>query len=288
MTRARSRAINGFDIVLQRPRSIARNKIIEVVERDSPLIVSIPHSGTWIPQEALSHIEHSRLLQLDTDLFTHLVYAGVAELGSSVRTNVNPYVVNVNRGWTKPELPIIPTHLMSGQATLLRPYTQAQRTRLLSTYYNSYHAQLIRLQQRALRRFGFCLHLDGHGMNRSGVSHTKDPGEQRNDMAVGDDNGKSADEAIVSAIELYLVKAGYHAVRNKPYSGGHTTRVYGNPAKRLHVVQIELVKQLYMDQMATPFEASKKPHLKKQALARLQKALREALAAGLRAAAVAR
>ena len=281
-------SVRGFDIVTQRPRAIRQDKIIEVVERDSPLVVSIPHSGTWIPQEALAHIEHSRLLQLDTDLFTHLVYGGAAELGSSIRTNINPYVVNVNRGWTKPELPVVPRQLMSGQATLLRLYTPAQHAHLVRSYYNAYHSRLIKLQQRALRRFGFCLHLDGHGMDRAGVVHTKDPGEQRTDIVVGDYNGRSAATSIVVAIEQYLARAGYHVARNKPYSGGHTTRVYGNPAKRLHVVQIELVKQLYMDRMATPFEAAQKPHLKKQSLVRLQKALREALAAGLRAAAVAR
>ena len=36
--------------------------------------------------------------------------------------------------------------------------------------------------------------------------------------------------------------------RNKPYAGGFITEHYGNPAARLHAIQIEVNRALYMDE----------------------------------------
>ncbi|HEX7388552.1 MAG TPA: N-formylglutamate amidohydrolase, partial [Acidiphilium sp.] len=36
--------------------------------------------------------------------------------------------------------------------------------------------------------------------------------------------------------------------RNDPYAGGYVTRHYGRPRERVHVLQIEIAKPLYMDE----------------------------------------
>ena len=36
--------------------------------------------------------------------------------------------------------------------------------------------------------------------------------------------------------------------RNKPFSGGYTTRHYGCPAEGVHALQIEINRALYMDE----------------------------------------
>ncbi|MFO0704451.1 MAG: N-formylglutamate amidohydrolase [Candidatus Andersenbacteria bacterium] len=279
--------MHGFNSLTQRPQTLRPNAIIRVVERDSPLVLSVPHGGTWIPQLALRHVERSRLLLLDTDLFTQKVYGGVAELGSSVQSAVSPYVVNLNRGYTKPENPIIPSQLLSGQATLLKPYSSTERRRLLAQFYHPYQAALHRLLGRAVRRFGFALLLDGHSMDRHGMVHTKDPGEQRADIVLGDNKGTAAPDGVIRAVMAQLQTSGYVVARNTPYSGGHITRVFGRPNKRIFALQIELVKELYMRPVATEFELTPSQLKATAGLSKLRRDLTRALRAGLRAAAVA-
>lgn len=278
----------GFDLISQRSLRLRPERIIETTERSSPLVVSIPHSGTWIPQEALGHIETSSVVLIDTDILTDRVYEKVAEQGSYVLTRVNPYVVNVNRGYTKPELPIIPRQLLSGQATLLKKYSATEQRRLIGRYYDSYHSALQHLINRAVRRFGFALLLDGHGMDRQGMTHTKDPGERRADLVVGDNEGKSAHQSVVAAALAYLTRSGYEVGHNKPYSGGHITRAYGDPKNRVQVIQIELVKSLYCRSITTEFDAVGIRRLTaSKGMPKLQQDLREALQAALRAASIA-
>ncbi|MFH0830660.1 MAG: N-formylglutamate amidohydrolase [Parcubacteria group bacterium] len=285
---ASSKSKLGFNVLTQRPQRLAVSKIIAVKQRSSPLVVSIPHSGTWIPPEAKGHIETGRILLIDTDLLTDQVYAAVAQLGSSVQTCVSPYVVNVNRGYTKPGLPIIPQQLLSGQATLLKPFPSIQRRKLLAYYYQPYHAALQHLITEALKRFGFALVFDGHSLDRKGMVHTKDPGERRADIVIGDNHATAAHPSVTRAIETYLSKAGYEVALNRPYAGGHITRAYGSPGKRVHVIQIELVKSLYCHSIAKESDLARHLAVKvNSGLPKLSKGLCQALGAGLRAAAVA-
>ena len=64
----------------------------------APLLISIPHSGTEVP-EALAH----RLTVVgrglpDTDWYVHLLYDFARELGASIiKANYSRYVVDLNR-----------------------------------------------------------------------------------------------------------------------------------------------------------------------------------------------
>ena len=49
--------------------------------------------------------------------------------------------------------------------------------------------------------------------------------------------------------------------RNTPYAGGYTTEHYGRPARRVHALQIELNRALYLDE-ATLARTAGFPHLK--------------------------
>ena len=47
-------------------------------------------------------------------------------------------------------------------------------------------------------------------------------------------------------MEKKLQELRYYVVRNTPYSGGYTTKKYGNPNQNVHVLQIEINRGLYM------------------------------------------
>jgi len=49
-------------------------------------------------------------------------------------------------------------------------------------------------------------------------------------------------------VERELEAAGYKVSRNTPYAGGYTTEHYGRPARRIHALQIEINRALYLDE----------------------------------------
>jgi N-formylglutamate amidohydrolase len=76
----------------------------------------------------------------------------------------------------------------------------------------------------------------------------QDAGLGRKDIVLGDRYGTSCDGRIVAMIDDILKGLGFDVVRNNPYAGGHTTQLYGMPARGIHAVQIEINRALYMDE----------------------------------------
>jgi N-formylglutamate deformylase len=49
-------------------------------------------------------------------------------------------------------------------------------------------------------------------------------------------------------VEKVLSDLGYVVRRNDPYAGGFITRHYGRPRRRVHALQVEIARGLYMDE----------------------------------------
>jgi N-formylglutamate amidohydrolase len=65
---------------------------------------------------------------------------------------------------------------------------------------------------------------------------------------IGDCFGASCAPKVTSKVVELLEDMGYRVVLNTPYSGGYTTLHYGNPAAKVHALQIEINRSLYMDE----------------------------------------
>ena len=68
------------------------------------------------------------------------------------------------------------------------------------------------------------------------------------DIVLGDNHGKACSQRIVELIERNLVSQGLSVMRNRPYAGGFTTQNYSNKLNGIHVIQIEINRNLYMDE----------------------------------------
>ena len=53
---------------------------------------------------------------------------------------------------------------------------------------------------------------------------------------------------VTALVEQVLSGFGYDVRRNDPYAGGYVTRHYGRPRDRVHALQIEVARRLYMDE----------------------------------------
>ena len=67
---------------------------------------------------------------------------------------------------------------------------------------------------------------------------------------IGDRFGASAGGEIVDRIEAAFAAAGLTVVRNAPFAGAYIAQHYGRPSRRQHAVQIEIDRDIYMNEQA--------------------------------------
>lgn len=107
-----------------------------------------------------------------------------------------------------------------------------------------YHAALSGLLDDTRRRFGACLLVDCHSMPATSCAGRL-PGP---DFVLGDAHGTACSPQVTRLVERVLTGFGYVVRRNDPYAGGYVTRHYGRPRERVHALQIEIARTLYMDE----------------------------------------
>ena len=78
--------------------------------------------------------------------------------------------------------------------------------------------------------------------------HASGPGVRAGDFVLGDAHGTACSPRVARAVEGLLRGLGYQVRRNDPYAGGYITRHYGCPRDGVHALQIEIGRDLYMDE----------------------------------------
>ena len=125
-------------------------------------------------------------------------------------------------------------------------FVEAKR-RVENSYF-PYHRALKRLIEDTKSRFGICLLIDCHSMPSIGGPMETNLGNKRVDIVLGNNHGSScAPELFSYAVDSFR-RLGMAVRCNDPYSGGYTTRHYGNPENGVHTLQIEINRSLYMEE----------------------------------------
>ena len=100
------------------------------------------------------------------------------------------------------------------------------------------------------QQFGAVWHIDCHSMKSRGNAMNIDAGTNRADIVVGNRDGASADSRFTALIVDSFKALGYSVSLNYPYKGGYLTQCFAKPLQQRHSVQIEINRQLYMDEAA--------------------------------------
>jgi N-formylglutamate amidohydrolase len=132
-----------------------------------------------------------------------------------------------------------------GEPIYARPLTRAEGEARLRLVHDAYHDRL-GMELAALRdTHGAALLIDCHSMP------SVQPGRrQLADIVLGDRFGSSCDPRLIGRVERAFRAHGLSVARNAPYAGGYTTRRYGRPKRKIHALQIEINRGLYMDEHA--------------------------------------
>jgi N-formylglutamate amidohydrolase len=127
-----------------------------------------------------------------------------------------------------------------GQEIYRRKLTFAEAHARVEAVHRPYHAALNGLVTAARRDLGVAVLVDWHSMPSAASPEC--------DMVLGDRHGCACAPAISRLVEQTLRALGYRVARNAPYAGGYTTEHYGRPGRKVHALQIEINRALYMDE----------------------------------------
>src|SRR5437764_1585807 len=109
----------------------------------------------------------------------------------------------------------------------------------LSRLHRRYHAALASLVRETRAQFGTAVVIDCHSMPSAAGAP---------DIVLGDRYGTAASYVLLQRAERAFQSRGFSVGRNVPYAGGYTTLVFGQPARGIHALQIEVNRALYLDE----------------------------------------
>ena len=222
----------------------------------APLLVSVPHDGTEVPDAIAERLTPSARRVPDTDWHVSRLYAFARELGASIIIpRYSRYVVDLNRPPDNASL--YPGQNTTGLCPIVQfsgdPVYQAgaepsntEIAERIETYWRPYHEALAAELARIRAAHGRVVLWEGHSI-RSVVPFLLEG--QLPDFNLGTAGGASCSVALQSRLIAVLGAAREHThVVNGRFKGGYITRHYGEPAQDIEAVQLELAQLNYMDE----------------------------------------
>ena len=226
----------------------------------TPVVVSVPHAGTAVAGYEAT-LARTLDVRCDADLWVDRLYDGLPR-GAFIRARLSRFVCDLNRHPDDVSAAAVPEHpaprnadgrgflwavTTTGAPALARPLTLAEWQERRAVH-AAYHGAITAALDRAQAKFGFAVLVDGHSMPSAGKSGHTDSGRRRADVVPGDRRGGSCTPALSRLVAEHFAHAGYSVAPNDPYQGGFITAHHGNPASRRHAIQIELRRDLYMNE----------------------------------------
>ncbi|MGJ4729178.1 N-formylglutamate deformylase [Luteimonas sp. SDU101] len=249
----------------------------------APLLVSLPHDGTFVPDDIAARLTPQARRVPDTDWHIARLYAFARELGASVLVpSHSRYVIDLNRGEDDVSLypgqnttGLCPTARFSGEPVYLdgqAPDADEVRARV-ERYWRPYHAALRDELERLHAAHGRVVLWEGHSI-RGELPFLFEG--RLPDLNLGTANGASASRPLQQRLEAALgAQSRYDWVHNGRFRGGHITRHYADPARAIQAVQLEISQRVYMDEDSFAWDETKAAQVREV----IGVLLREALAA---------
>jgi N-formylglutamate deformylase len=242
------------------PSPAGEPPLYEYTPGSVPLLISFPHSGTYVPAAIAARLRSEVRDLPDTDWFVPELYEWREELGAaSIRATHSRFVVDLNRPPDgaplypgQRETTVCPLETFDGEPLYesgAEP-TAAEITARLARYWRPYHDRLAALTHEIAARHGYCLLWDAHSIRAqvpalfAGVLP---------DLNLGTADGRSCGAALETALASALAaQARFTQVVNGRFKGGYITRRYGDPGRGIDAVQLEIAQSAYLEPARVP------------------------------------
>jgi N-formylglutamate deformylase len=226
-----------------------------------PLLVSMPHVGTDIPDDVAAMLAPCAQPRADTDWHLAELYGFAEEMGAStLSARWSRYLIDLNRPPEDSNLypgldttGLCPVDTFGREALYLpgRAPDAGEVQRRLARYWQPYHAQLRAELGRLLALHGRVVLWDAHSI-ASRVPRFFDG--RLPDLNFGTAEGTSCAPGLEQAVVgVARAQQQFSMAVNGRFKGGYITRHYGQPSERVHAIQLEMCQYLYMNE-AAPFE----------------------------------
>jgi len=226
---------------------------LSVRRGSAPLLLCMPHTGTDIPRELASDFVSPWLARKDTDWHVERLYAFAERLDASlVRTTVSRSVIDPNRDPSGASLypgqattELCPTTTFDGEplyvarAAPAAEQISARRAAYFEPYHRAVAAELARLRERHARIVLYDCHSIRSQIPRLFAGTLPH-------FNLGTFSGASCAASLTRAVEAVCDVSGFTRVTNGRFKGGYTTRHYGQPARGVHALQMELACRGYL------------------------------------------
>jgi N-formylglutamate deformylase len=232
----------------------------------APLVVDVPHAGTFLPDAIALRMTAAARVVADTDWHVEKLYAFARDAGVTLLAATHSrYVVDLNRDPSGAALypgadntELCPTRTFAnepiyadGEAPAAAEIAARQRA-----FFAPYHATLQAELDRVRALHGYAILLDGHSILPEVPRFFAG---RLPDLNLGTADGASCDAAVATvAVNVLADAASFSHIVNGRFKGGYVTRHYGHPEHGVHALQLEMAQSAYMDE-TPPFawEAAK-------------------------------
>ncbi len=226
-----------------------------------PILISFPHSGTFVPDTLRARLTPEGQSVPDTDWFVPELYRRCLD---SLPVHVlqathSRYVVDLNRPADgsalypgQIESGVCPTETFAGAAIYRSGHALdvAEIAGRILQYWRPYHDALAAMRDEILARHGYCIVWDAHSI-RSEEPRLFDG--RLPELNLGTFSGRSAaPDRVARIVALLESQQRFTHVLDGRFKGGHITRHYGEPARGVHALQLEIAQRAYMAEADTP------------------------------------
>ena len=246
---------------------------VEVNHGLGPIVLGLPHAGTYLPEGIAQKLNANGRKLSDTDWHIDRLYEGLLSDATTVKATFHRYVVDANRDPVGDSLypgqnttTLVPLTDFDGVDIWLDPPSEADVGAVRATYHVAYHTALAAELARVRDIHGIAILYDCHSI-RSDIPFLFEG--TLPDFNVGTNNGTTCAPEIERVLFDICSRAqGYTSVLNGRFKGGWTTRRYGQPDAGTHAIQMELAQSTYLTAQKAPwdFDAAKsnvlRTHLK--------------------------
>jgi len=220
----------------------------------TPLLVSVPHAGTFISAPLHGRLQPRALAVEDTDWYLDRLYSFATAMGAGlIVPRHSRYVIDLNRpsdnrpmyaGANNTEL--CPTSFFTGDPLYVEGQepSEAEVRQRVATYWQPYHDALRDELARLKAEHGHAILFDGHSIKSQlpWLFEGTLP-----DLNLGTADGSACAPSLRDALAALLqAQTLYSVAIDGRFKGGHITRHYGRPHEGVHAVQLEKCWSTYM------------------------------------------
>ncbi|MBY6004957.1 N-formylglutamate deformylase [Salipiger bermudensis] len=234
------------------PADPDQRSLFDQIRGTGPLLLNVPHAGTALPAPLRAALAPDALELCDTDWHMDRIARDLLPADASLMAaRLSRYAVDLNRSsddtplYSSATTGLISTIDFDG-TPLYRPGAEpdaAERAERVAAYWAPYHAALAAEVERIRAAHGYCLLLDVHSI-RSRIPRLFDG--RLPDLNLGTNSGEACAPQLASAAFEALRASPLSAVCDGRFKGGYITRHYGQPARNVHALQIEIAQECYM------------------------------------------